>query len=64
MVDIMDMGDIFREILYSELFSHVMSNKLAKRLIREVSDFVEAEQTIACANCRGYKFKNIKSWNR
>ena len=60
MVDIMDMEDIFFQILHDGLLVEKASREIAKRLIKEVSDFVEAQQTIACTNCRGYKFKYLK----
>ena len=63
----MDMEDIFygmiRGIPY-KVISQEMAKDIAKKITKEVSDYVEGQQTIACANCRGYKFKNIKSWNR
>lgn len=65
MVDIMDMENIFYDILKEEFKLKMATTRLvAIRIRKEVEDFVEAQQTIACANCKGYKFKNIKSWNR
>ena len=62
MVDIMDMEEIFYEILtdYLGVKSMPKARLTAIKIRNEVEDFVEAEQTIACANCRGYKFKNLK----
>ena len=66
MVDIMDMEDIFYDILTDYLGIKNMSKArlTAIKITKEVEDFVEAQQTIMCTNCRGYKFKHIKSWNR
>ena len=61
MVDIMDMEDIFNEILNSYIINRPnYCSSISKKLIKEVSDFVEAQQTIACNNCKGKKFKNLK----
>ena len=57
MVDIMDMEDIIREILKKnpyfadlEIADHVVEFYL-KKIMLEVSDFVEGQQTIKCNNC-------------
>ena len=50
MVDIMDMEQIFKEILYPYMGGG-LDNKIIKLLIVEVEDFVEAQQTIKCNNC-------------
>ena len=70
MVDIMDMEDIIESILKKnpyfqdlEIADHIVEFYL-KKIMPEVSDFVEGQQHIACVNCKGYKFKNLKSWNR
>ena len=61
MVDIMDMEDIFNKILGQYFIDQQnYCRSITKKLIKEVSDFVEAQQTIACVNCKGYKFKNLK----
>lgn len=73
MVDIMDMEDIFSELIHPVINNIWVNaeelnkaeikfqyNILVNKLIKEVEDFVEAQQTIACANCKGYKFKNLK----
>ena len=67
MVDIMDMEDIFYDIIknYPRLNKDNPINMAEARLIaikitKEVEDFVEGQQTIACANCKGYKFKAMK----
>ena len=59
MVDIMDMEDIFERTLNLWLDKKT-SEYLAKNIIKEVADFVEAQQTIACAGCKGKKFKVMK----
>lgn len=66
MVDILDMEDIFYDIIKENLPTNRKGviRLVANKIKKEVSDFVEAQQTIACANCKGYKFKNIKSYNR
>ena len=62
MVDIMDMEDIINEHLASfigqiwansETLPKIIERKkgLIKKLIREVADFVEGQQTIKCKNC-------------
>ena len=61
MVDIMDMEDIITEILAPYFTERPKIDRIiAKKLIKEVSDYVEAQQTIACNNCKGKKFKNMK----
>lgn len=61
MVDIDDMHDIFFTILNKDfLIEQPIASALAKRIRIEVSDFVEAQQTIKCANCKGRKFKFLK----
>ena len=60
MVDIGDMQDIFYEIIIKE-HPHEIASFLSNKLIREVKDFVEAQKHIACVNCKGYKFKNLKT---
>ena len=57
MVDIMDMEDIIFEII---LTSGLNANDMAPLIAKEVKDFVEAQQTIKCANCKGKAFKNMK----
>ena len=68
MVDIMDMEDIFYDILtefeWVEDIDPINARIMAKKLIKEVADFVSSQQHIKCVNCKGYKFKNLKSWNR
>ncbi len=59
MVDIMDMEDIFERTL-SIYLDMKTSEYLAKNIIKEVSDYVSSQQHIACVNCKGYKFKNVK----
>ena len=61
MVDIMDMEDIFYEILEKYFLdpSH-LRRMVAKKITKEVEDFVEAQQTIECNNCKGKKFKAMK----
>lgn len=67
MVDTMDMEDIIREILEKNPYfaSGVMANHVVEfyltKIIREITDFVEAQKHVACVNCKGYKFKNLKS---
>lgn len=60
MVDVMDMEDIFYEILHDGFLTELESREIAKKLIKEVSDFVSSQQHIKCVNCKGYKFKNLK----
>ena len=60
MVDIMDMEDIFYEILVKYPLSITQTRFVIKKLIEEVKDFVDNQKNIACANCKGYKFKNLK----
>ena len=64
MVDILDMEDIFEQILCKGHILKSLSSDLAHKLILEVADYVEAQQTIACANCKGLKFKNLKGYKR
>jgi hypothetical protein len=64
MVDIMDMEDIFDQHLLQFIKDLNIRKVIVRRLIREVKDFVEGQQTIACANCKGYKFKNLDSTKR
>ncbi len=61
MVDVMDMEDIFYDILEKYFLdpSH-LRRMVAKKLIKEVESFVDSQQHIKCVNCKGYKFKNIK----
>ncbi len=64
MVDILDMEDIFYGIIRGipyKIISQKMAKDIAHKSTLEVADYVEAQQTIACANCKGYKFKNLKS---
>ena len=63
MVDIMDMEDIFYGIIRGipyKVISQKMAKDLAHKIILEVADYIEAEQTIECNNCRGKKFKHLK----
>ena len=64
MVDIMDMEDIFHGIIMStftlEMKVGDFASSLAHKLILEVADYLEAQQTIACNNCKGKKFKAMK----
>ena len=60
MVDIMDMEDIFYEILQKGTLNSILAKDLAHKIILEVADYVEGQQTIECANCKGYKFKKMK----
>ena len=62
MVDILDMEDIFLNLIVE--WSGADTPKFVKKLIKEISDFVEGQQTIECANCSGYKFKDLKNYNR
>ena len=57
----MDMEDIFYDII-KEVFSSRMARTrlIAIRIRKEVEDFVEAQQTIECNNCKGKKFKVMK----
>ena len=77
MVDILDMEDIFEEHIYpivKDIWLNAESicksdmqdivRKLAKKITKEVEDFVEGQQTITCANCMGYKFKDLDSTKR
>ncbi len=64
MVDILDMENIIFNTLEVFIERKETCEQLAKNIIKEVSDFVEAQQHIKCVNCKGYKFKNLKSWNR
>lgn len=60
MVDILDMEDIFTEILISRLINKTSARLIAIRLIEEVADFVDDQKNIACNNCKGKKFKDMK----
>lgn len=61
MVDIMDMEDIFYQLIKERFMCKMEPARLlAIRLIKEVEDFVEGQQTIKCNNCKGKKFKKIK----
>ena len=60
MVDIMDMEDIIYEILFERLVKMPAARLLAIKICKEVESFVEGQQTIECANCKGFKFKNLK----
>ena len=63
MVDIMDMEDIFYEIIkeYPGLKINMPQARLiAIKITKEVEDFVEGQQTIECNNCKGRKFKYVK----
>ena len=56
----MDMEDIFDRHLLKFIKDINVREVIVGHLIREVKDFVEDQQTIACANCKGYKFKAMK----
>ena len=61
MVDIMDMEDIFYEILKKYFVGAFRRRRMVtKKLIREVESFVDAQKNIACNNCKGYKFSKLK----
>lgn len=67
MVDILDMEDIFYEIIknYPRLnkknpINMAEARLMAIKLIKEVEDFVEGQQTIECNNCKGRKLKYMK----
>ena len=60
MVDIIDMEDIFTEVLVSRLIERAPARLIAIRLIKEVADFVDDQKNIACNNCKGKKFKIMK----
>ena len=62
MFDIMDMEDIFYDIILEWVLEDTKKNGriVAKRLIKEVVDFVDCQKNIACNNCKGKKFKTIK----
>jgi len=60
MVDIMDMEDIFYKVLRNSLIKKTPARLIAIKIREEVADFVEAQQTIECNNCKGKKFKNVK----
>lgn len=61
MVDIMDMEDIFYDLIKERFLCRMEPARLlAIRICKEVEDFVEAQQTIACNNCKGKKFKVMK----
>ena len=61
MVDIMDMEDIFYELIKKRFMCKMAPARLLAIKIREeVEDFVEAQQTIKCNNCKGKKFKTMK----
>lgn len=56
MVDILDMEDIIFDII----IGRKPSKDLVKKIILEVADFVDNQQNIACNNCKGKKFKDLK----
>jgi hypothetical protein len=63
MVDIMDMEDIIFKIIWHIPYlscNRGQARASTKKIIKEVEGFVEAQQTIACANCKGRKFKFLK----
>ena len=61
MVDIMDMEDIFYELIKKRFMCKMEPARLLAIKIREeVEDFVEGQQTIECNNCKGRKFKYLK----
>ena len=60
MVDIMDMEDIITNTLKVFIERKETCEQLAKNIIKEVEDFVDYQQTIKCANCKGLKFKKLK----
>ena len=61
MVDIMDMEDIFYDLIKERFMCKMAPARLlAIKIRQEVEDFVEDQQTIACNNCRGKKFKHLK----
>lgn len=60
MVDIMDMEDIFYEIIQKGIVNHESIHITTIKLIEEVADFVEGQLTIECNNCKGKKFKIVK----
>lgn len=74
MVDIMDMEDIFEELVYKTIKDiwlnaeasgktemQNISMDLVKKITAEVADFVDDQKNIACNNCKGKKFKYMKS---
>ena len=60
MVDIMDMEDIFSELLKITIKKPYFRELKVKQLIAEVKDFVDDQKNIECNNCRGKKFKVMK----
>ena len=62
MVDIMDMEDIFYDIILDWAIRGYKTNGriIAKNIIEEVKDFVDAQKNIACNNCKGKKFKKMR----
>ena len=56
----MDMEDIFYKVLRNSLIKKTPARLIAIKIREEVSDYVEAQQTIACNNCKGKKFKAMK----